>query len=471
MKFLALNPLTNPAWETSEPYSTMSSDLPAQHSTLVSEALSDLLTSNFDATSILCLQTCLKLVDSVLSQPLHPKFRQIKLSNKVIHKRIVQTKGGVELLEAIGFTATAAPSIDTMQLSHDWPLPSLQESRSLLAHTLQSTLGVKQVPIMPTVPVDRNAESLARAFNPYQSQHVDGMSQAVGTRLLAPEGWTSHTEQQVAVLKQKQEVIQKTLASHVIPRQWKAWRESSSGSNHSTMSTTISDASSSHSDAQLIAAHAKKQLLQAQATEKQGFTTKAMRDVQRLQKHKVYGETVLKIHFPDGSGVSGHFAPATTTIGQVTQSLLQEVIMEGLFSTSIADKSNHINHTMSKMLQLFTTPPRTLLDPSKTLDQLQLMPAAKVHVQCNLPLTSLNPRKGWFIRDEYFVTNANASVALHGRSGLPQGVALVGYDEANPIVPPAAEESTGLSMTSGPAKKKQNKVDKEALLLQRMMGK
>ena len=449
----------------------MSSDLPDQHSTLVSEALSNLLTSNFDATSILCLQTCLKLVDSVLSQPLHPKFRQIKLSNKAIQQKIVQTKGGVGLLETIGFAATAAPSIDTMQLSRDWPLSRLQETRSLLAHTLQLTLGVKQVPIMPEVPVVYNAEEGARAFNPYQPQHMDGLSQAVGTRLLAPEGWTSHTEQQVKVLKQKQEAIQRTLASHVIPRQWKAWRESSSGSNHSTTSTPISDASSSHSDAQLIAAHAKKQLLQAQATEKKGFTTKAMRDLEQLQKHKVYGETVLKIHFPDGSGVAGHFAPATTTIRQVIQSLLQEVLMEGMFSTSITDKSNHISHTESMLLQLFTTPPRTVLDPSKTLEQLQLIPAAKIHVQWRLPLTSPNSRKGWFIRDDCFVANADASVALHGRSGLPQGVALVGNVEENTIVTPTAEGSTGLSMTSGHAKKKQNKVDKEALLLQRMMGK
>ena len=452
----------------------MSGDLPDQHSTLVSEAISYLLTSNFDATSVLCLQTCLKLVDSVLSQPLHPKFRQIKLSNKVIQQKIVQTKGGVGLLEAIGFTVAAAPTMDTMQLSPDWPFSRLQETRTLLAHTLQSTLRVKQVPLMPTVPVVCNAEEAVRAFNPYQPQHVDGLSQAVGTRLLAPEGWTSHTEQQVEVLKQKQAAIQRKLANHVIPRQWKAWRESSSGSNHSTMSTTIYDASSSHtshSDAQLIAAHAKKQLLQAQATEQQGFTTKAMRDLEKLQKHKVYGETVLKIHFPDGSGVSGHFAPATTTIAQVIQSLFQDVLMEGIFSTSIADTSNHINHTTSKMLQLFTTPPRTVLDPSKTLEQLQLIPAAKVHVQWKVPLTSPNPRKGWFIRDDCFVTNADPRVALQGLSGLPQGVALVGNEEGNTIATPTTDGSTGLSMTSGPAKKKQNKVDKEALLLQRMMGK
>jgi hypothetical protein len=57
-----------------------------------------------------------------------------------------------------------------------------------------------------------------------------------------------------------------------------------------------------------------------------------------LQNHKVYGETVTKIHFPDGSGVSGNFAPDQTTIANVMQALLNEVLVEEAFGSVLVEK-------------------------------------------------------------------------------------------------------------------------------------
>lgn len=368
------------------------------------------------------------------------------------------------LLEAIGFTASDArsgPSIsrnidgDALHMSPDWPLKSLQRARSLLADTLKSSLCVEDVPPMPTVPEVATTQDAIDLFNPYQHQHMDGLSKAVGTRLLAPDGWKSQTEQQVEALKQKQEAIQRTLAANTIPRQWNAWREPTGGSSSLATASDTSLSSTSQSDASLIASHAKKQMLEAQSKEKQGFTTKAMRDLQKLQKQKVYSETVLKIHFPDGSGISGHFAPSQTTIEDVVQALLHEVLVEQVFQSS--------GKPSSSFIQLFTTPPRTILDPKSTLEGLQLVPAAKVHVQWKAPLVANNRGKGWFIRDDWFTSMRNQN------SAVPRGVALVGNPEDE--TPATAQGDTGSSTTAGLSKQKKNKVDKEAALLKRMMGK
>jgi hypothetical protein len=190
-----------------------------------------------------------------------------------------------------------------------------------------------------------------------------------------------------------------------------------------------------------------------------------MRDLHKLQKHKVYGETVLKIHFPDGSGVSGHFAPAQTTIANVMQALLHEVFVEEAFGSVVVEKTTNENSTPHSLFELFTTPPRTVLDPTYTLEQSKLVPAARVHVQWKISLTNSSRSKGWFIREDWFSANTNTTT---GVSTLPRGVALVGHPEEPTAIGKHTKVST---VATDPATKKKNKLDKEALLLQRMMGK
>jgi len=51
-------------------------------------AISQLLTSNFDADSKECAQTLLKIMDNIILKPLDPKVRSLRLSNPILHQKV-----------------------------------------------------------------------------------------------------------------------------------------------------------------------------------------------------------------------------------------------------------------------------------------------------------------------------------------------------------------------------------------------
>ena len=63
------------------------------------------------------------------------------------------------------------------------------------------------------------------------------------------------------------------------------------------------------SDMGLLAARALQQRSNAAKAEKQGFTTAAMRKLQKLQKHVVYDSAILRFMLPNGVTLRGHIHP------------------------------------------------------------------------------------------------------------------------------------------------------------------
>jgi len=68
------------------------------------DAVKFLLESNFDVDSQECILTILKIIDNILSKPTDPKIRTLRTNNPAIRRKILDRKGGLDILLSIGFT-------------------------------------------------------------------------------------------------------------------------------------------------------------------------------------------------------------------------------------------------------------------------------------------------------------------------------------------------------------------------------
>jgi hypothetical protein len=202
----------------------------------------------------------------------------------------------------------------------------------------------------------------------------------------------------------------------------------------------------------LLAQHIQKQHQQRLKEENRGFTTKAMRDLERLRKTQVYSHSQLAIQFPDATLVKANFL-VTETVGAVIQELKLHVLQLDHNSDSDANVD----------LELYQTPPRRLFKSNETLQSLGLVPAAKVYVSWKQPPPKPKNDKAvaWYIRPELLVISSDGPA-------LPTAVPVVSAASMNES--DDKELASATTATTAP-KKKKTKAEKEANLLAKMMGK
>lgn len=99
---------------------------------------------------------------------------------------------------------------------------------------------------------------------------------------------------------------------------------------------------------------------------------------------------------------------------------------------------------------LYVAPPRRLLDDSKSLEQEELVPAAKIHVSWKSNLGNMSV--GGFLRPELFNANNNENASF------PEAKSIIPERKA----PPSASSST---VSNDPSQ------SKEDMMMARMMGK
>jgi hypothetical protein len=511
-------------------------------------AISKILQQNFDADSRLCMITLIKLLDNVLQKPDNPKVRSIRLGNPAFHAKVVRT-GGVDVLEACGFERRGEqtePKLLEKQRDHyqaeavflilpesnddnhndndndnetaDSVLQAvLVTARHMLAqvcihqlkcsaHDLpkfQPPKGKARVQVgsasasTSSTAASHSNSNAAASFDPYQGQRFDGQSAAAGANLGAPQGWKSQTTAKLEALQQTQQRLERKLQTKV-DRQWVATRPAQAQSlvSAAAFDSTTTSTSSSSSDASLLAARMAKQQQERTAAESRGFTTKAMRDLEQLQKQKVYSHTQLAVQFPDGCVVRGNCLPherIQTVLQLLKQQVLRLRVDDGDTMDMNMDMNMDTNMEGSSLpsqlplpllppFELYMTPPRTLLDSQKSLQELGLVRAAKVYVSWKRPLpppptTTPVPNKnnttmnddnndngpGWYLRPALFLA-ASAGTA----PALPTSAAVVAEERRARTKPSNASASTSASTTV--AKRKKTKAEKEANLLKRMLG-
>lgn len=401
------------------------------------EALHVLFTKNFDADSKSCVLTLFKILDNIIHQPSNDKVRQIRLENFAFHNKVGSRHGGIQFLEACGFVRRTEPL----------PLLSLVGSNSpqeqqgqlvwesddvLILHTAQRLLRTRAIQDLGVSPdefpnVRPPPVQDVASFNPYQGHHFDAQSAAVGAQLGPDANYVSPTEAQLQKLKTKQKQLEASLS--LPDREWRAFAKGEVIiTTSANQLTTNNDNLATAADSNLLAQHLKQQQVARQ--QKETLTTKAMRDLERLKKTKVYSHAALTIQFPDGCKLQGKFLPNETI------ETVRKTIQEDCLDSS------------SRQFDLYMTPPRRLLPPKSTLQQEGLVPAAKIFVSWK---NSSTPTTTSYLQAHLF-QNDNAPVEF------PSAKPVVVAQEVKTAPEPSAKKPVS------------QKEDREEELLRRMLG-
>merc|ERR1719203_1704254 len=122
--------------------------------------------------------------------------------------------------------------------------------------------------------------------------------------------------------------------------------------------------------------------------EEGGFTTKAMRDLEKMKKAKLFTHAQLRICFPDGISISANFHP-----NEKIETVQKLIVEETLVPNTVLDNS----------FELYVTPPRRILPMNSTLVDEGLLPAARVFV---LWKNGASPPPGTsYVKSELFGTS------------------------------------------------------------------
>jgi len=470
------------------------------------EAVRFLLDSNFDVDSQECILTLLKIIDNILSKPSNPKIRTLRMSNTTVRRKVLDRKGGLEVLFSIGFTYSY-PTLPTrigmgtrMEMDEDdGPSSSEPEAeaivlemgtedmdaiaslRTLLSQTLRKDLGVARGDLPRPPPPQRVAPSttgsthptVARPFDPFKSHSYNAQAAALGApnpTSIRPDGSSSKRSDTEVRLEELE------------GRRRKMERDVQRGGGNGTMalsdrgivaclpgdssfiigneggpptSSSSSTGGRTSGDSSLLARQLTRKAEERKQREDGGFTTHAMRALTKLQKAKIYTHARLRICFPDGSSLSASFLPKETVA--VVMEVIGGCLVEGGVGVGQAQGR----------FDLYVTPPRRKLEGGTTLEDEGLVPAAKVFVSWKGGGDgNVDDGVGTFLKRELFGLVDAPVVADISRTGdvssYPQSRPLMGGEVA---VKNAVGESVG-DGGGGAAKKP----SREEEMMQRMLG-
>ena len=426
------------------------------------EAWAKVLQSNFDAATKDCLKTLLKIIDNLLSKPNEPKVRSLRCANATFEKKVGRVTGAFQFLYSIGFSPKYSAfggggagnvALETIEMtSENESRDTLIHARKLLVQSAVRDLNIDgdDLPPAPKAPPTISKSALAAPasaattsnrqtseFNIYKGHSYNVQSAAMGAPDPYMNAGLSNTERQLQQLQSKRDRIERDIQSDVkLDRGLVAYRAGSGPTGMISSSTPSSEgggaAAGGRGDSSLIAARMKRMEEERKKREEGGFTTKAMRDLERMKKAKVYSHAQIRINFSDGTHLHAKFLPREKV------SAIRSVIFDS-FDPAIA---------RSLDFDLYVAPPRRLLNDDKTLNDEGLVPASKIHVSWRVGGAPL----GNFLRNELFIA----------------GGGITSFPDAKPITKPvAAEKSKGAESKkrSGTAQ------SKEELLMQRMLGK
>jgi hypothetical protein len=441
---------------------------PEEDNAAVAAAADVVLGNNFDAVTKTCFITILKLLDNVIQTPTNPLYQSVNLQNRSVQEKILRAQGGRELLLAVGFVVPPPEGESSLNDRLVLPLSTnltpttttilnrCIAGRHLLENRLLQDLRCppddlpKYKPPPPQKVAPSGAASTSNStissFNPYQGQRFDALSAAVGVRLGPDDSYKSPTEAEVERLERQRRALQEKSKRSPLSRQWHATRPGAS--NETTTSTMDGDVPpAGSSDMGLLAARAMQQNANAAKAEKQGFTTAAMRKLQKLQSAVVYDYAILRFTLPDGVTVRGHFAPHER-LEQVRTIFATECLSDPNVMFDICD----------------VAPPRAVLAYDRTLEELRLVPAAKVTIRWQeAKYTST-------VRPELFLQQGQPPSALSSTTTASNETASSSFPTANSVAEAAAATTTRPAADSNTKSNVPTAADREEELMRRMMG-
>jgi len=247
----------------------------------------------------------------------------------------------------------------------------------------------------------------------------------------------SSTERQLQNLQSKKERLEREMQDIESDRGLVAYRAGSGPAPIATSAATASGGGGGKTDSSLVAARMKRMEEERKKREEGGFTTKAMRDLEKMKKAKVYSHAQIRVNFPDGTNLHAKFLPRekVSSIRSVIKSAFQPSLVESLD------------------FDLYVAPPRRLLDNTKRLDEEELVPAAKIHVSWKVGGSPSDS----YLRDELFSGGNNSAAA---------------FPDAKPIVKQKPSmAASGAKGNGGTNNNGGGGPSKEELMMQKMLGK
>ena len=442
-----------------------------------SSAWAKVLQSNFDSASKSCLLTLLKIIDNILSKT-DPRVRTIRYGNPNFQSKVASCKGALQFMYSLGFEAKYAAfgpkgEPESLELK-DENRQVLLTGREVLIISAKNDFDMEdeELPRLPAAPVlsaaastssTAAADSRDTGFDIYKGHSVNIAAQQMGTPDPYADRTLSTTERALQNLEAKKKNMEKSLQKSVeIDRCLVAYLPGQGPIGNGSAASTM--AVESKGDSSLVAARMKRMEDERKKREEGGFTTKAMRDLEKMKKAKVsifvcfvhcnnwifchysppllhvimsqsmkvYSHVQIRINFPDGTHLHSKFLP-TETISTV------RAVVQSSFNTNCQSD-----------FELYIAPPRRLLNDTNTLEQEELVPAAKIHVSWKSNFDCADV--GGFLRTELFnANNNNESV----------------FPEAKPLLPEKKNTAPSKSNSSVSG----DNQSKEELLMARMMGK
>jgi len=397
-----------------------------------------LICQHSPVTSKECIVTLSKYVDALIKynsmdqdRHIYEKVRKINLSNAGFVKKVGGIKGGLEFLLALGFTPSPGTSIrivapaemamsqncvGTIELlpqneSHQWIL----HGQKLLSDALKPPAAARVSAASTSSAINSDssdsasdnlkprsrkhnttaAASASSSFDPFKAHSFNTQAAAtqgkVNPNNIIPDAkYESKIDRELHKLKNQAEMLEKKNSAKPMDRMVFALRPGELEIPREILVNQNTAEVKSTGDGALFAERMKRQEEERKKKEG-GFTTKAMRDLERMKKQKVYSHTQLRICFPDGCSLSARFLPSEKicTVKQLVQSAMTEAFQAEPFD-------------------LYITPPRMVLNDMRSLADEQLVPAAKLHVSWKRSSAATISGKVECIKDVYFRSNDTA---------------------------------------------------------------
>ncbi|KUG00211.1 Tether containing UBX domain for GLUT4 [Phytophthora nicotianae] len=377
-------------------------------------ALQLLRDSNFDAVSRAAVTTLMKIVTNILSNPENEKVRSIRLSNAAFYRNVGQVKGGLEFLKSVGFAVV--PETQVLVLS---PGPS---DKSVLAEGLRLlSIEADDLNISPDArPVVREKR---------EDPNFDVFKTQITRVQMQPRG-PSTTEVLVDALKSKQDQL---VGHEKPPRSTTVVLEGRRANSPINLVEASTDGEpGERNDAQLLISSLKARREEMEKTK--NFRTQAMRELDDLKRKKVFQTALIRVQFPDRAVMQATFHPNET----------------------IRDVMDHVTECLADQYKpsrfyLYVSPPTQKLASTKTLAELNLVPAALTYLSwLETPQAEVASIGFYFRRDLLMDEHAESkeSVGPLQKAAYPKPLHLETPPSAEPRVEPTRQPSSNAQAKS-----------------------
>ena len=253
------------------------------------------------------------------------------------------------------------------------------------------------------------ASTSASSFDPFKAHSFNIQAAAsqgkVNPNNTIPDAkYESKIDRELSKLKNQAEMLEKKNSAKLMDRMMFALRPGELEIPREILANQSIAEVKTTGDGALFAERMKRQEEERKKKEG-GLTTKAMRDLERMKKQKVYSHTQLRICFPDGCSLSARFLPSEKicTVKQLVQSAMTE-------------------NFQAEPFDLYITPPRMVLNDMRSLADEQLVPAAKLHVSWKRSSAATISGKVDCIRGVYFRSN-DTTVSYPGVKNVAEELA------------------------------------------------